>query len=259
MAITQDELNGIVSAVLSSIRTNSKTIEQMTPAISLGETDYFEVSGGKKVSYSVLKELIGSMSTEDQDSLRTQIEQAKLKGVSITSTETSATLTIQSVGKTISCTIPVASTSSGGLMSAADKVKVNSAYDLANTAKTTADNALSEAENATSTAEAASQNAANANSIAMAAKTTAEAAKEVTDTKGLAGGIAPLDVNGLVPESHIPGKYDDVVEFHAMVSGITLQTTASGGKSTDSGCLVVYDTDRRTFILAVSEIEAADE
>ena len=88
MAITQDELNSIVSAVLSSIRTNSKTIEQMTPATSLGETDYFEVSGGKKVSYSVLKELIGSMSTEDQDSLRTQIEQAALKSVSITTTET---------------------------------------------------------------------------------------------------------------------------------------------------------------------------
>ena len=259
MAITQDELNSIVSAVLSSIRTNSKTIEQMTPATSLGETDYFEVSGGKKVSYSVLKELIGSMSTEDQDSLRTQIEQAALKSVSITTTETSATLTIQSVGKTITCSIPLVTSTNAGLMTALDKVKLNATYELANTAKTTADNALSKAENATSTAEAASQNAANANSIAMAAKTTAEAAKEVTDTKGLAGGIAPLDVNGLVPESHIPVKYDDVVEFHAMVSGITLQTTASGGKSTDSGCLVVYDTDRRTFILAVSEIEAADE
>lgn len=77
MAITQDELNSIISSVLSSIRTNSKTIEQMTPATSLGETDYFEVSGGKKVSYSVLKELIGSMLTDDIDSLRTQIEQAK--------------------------------------------------------------------------------------------------------------------------------------------------------------------------------------
>lgn len=74
MAITQDELNSIISSVLSSIRTNSKTIEQMTPATSLGETDYFEVSGGKKVSYSVLKELISSMLIDDIDSLRTQIE-----------------------------------------------------------------------------------------------------------------------------------------------------------------------------------------
>lgn len=257
MAITQDELNSIISSVLSSIRTNSKTIEQMTPATSLGETDYFEVSGGKKVSYSVLKELIGSMSTEDQDSLRTQIDKAALKSVSITTTETSATLTIQSVGKTISCTIPVASTSSGGLMSAADKVKVNSAYDLANSAKTTADNALSNAENATSTAEAASLNAANAKTIAMAAKTTAEAAKEVTDSKGNAGGIAPLDEKGLVPESNIPGKYDDVVDFKGFLTLLSsAQMQSYGGLSTDDNCAVIFDRSNGVFVIKVSTVSS---
>ena len=126
MAITQDELISIVSSVLSSIRTNSKTIEQMTPATSLGENDYFEVSGGKKVSYSVLKELICSMTNDELNSLKTQVEKAQLKSVSITTTKTSATLTIQSSGKTISCTIPIATTTSGGLMSAADKLKIDS-------------------------------------------------------------------------------------------------------------------------------------
>lgn len=149
----------------------------MTPATSLGENDYFEVSGGKKVSYSVLKELICSMSTEELNSLQTQVEKAQLKSVSITTTETSATLTIQSSGKTISCTIPIATTTSGGLMSAADKLKIDNAYTLAN----------------------------SANTLAQTAKTTADAAKSVTDTKGLANGIATLDENGLIPDSNIPG------------------------------------------------------
>lgn len=255
MAITQDELNSIISSVLSSIRTNSKTIEQMTPATSLGETDYFEVSGGKKVSYSVLKELIGSMSTEDQDSLRTQIEQAKLKSVSITTTETSATLTIQSVGKTISCTIPTATTSSGGLMSAADKVKVNSAYDLANSAKTTAANALSQAEEAASTAETSSQVATEAKTLAQTAKTTADAAKAVTDTKGLANGLAPLDEKGLIPESNIPGKYDDVVEFKGskmMTSAPQMQSYS--GLSTDENCSVLFDPVNGVFVISVETV-----
>ena len=255
MAITQDELNSIISSVLSSIRTNSKTIEQMTPATSLGETDYFEVSGGKKVSYSVLKELIGSMSTEDQDSLRTQIEQAKLKSVSITTTETSATLTIQSVGKTISCTIPTATTSSGGLMSAADKVKVNSAYDLANSAKTTAANALSQAEEAASTAETSSQVATEAKTLAQTAKTTADAAKAVTDTKGLANGLAPLDEKGLIPEYNIPGKYDDVVEFKGskmMTSAPQMQSYS--GLSTDENCSVLFDPVNGVFVISVETV-----
>ena len=39
MAITQDELQSIVNAVLSAIRTNSRTIDQLTPVTSLSDGD----------------------------------------------------------------------------------------------------------------------------------------------------------------------------------------------------------------------------
>lgn len=58
MALSQDELQSIINAVISSIRTNSKTIGQLTPATLLEDTDCFEIDGGKKVSFSLLKDAI---------------------------------------------------------------------------------------------------------------------------------------------------------------------------------------------------------
>ena len=51
MALTDNEFQNIVSAVLSSIRTNSRKIDQLTPVTMLTESDNLEVSGGKRVSF----------------------------------------------------------------------------------------------------------------------------------------------------------------------------------------------------------------
>lgn len=65
MALSQEELQNIINAVLSSIRTNSKTIGQLTPAISINGDDCFEIDGGKKVALSLLKELLVPSSYPD--------------------------------------------------------------------------------------------------------------------------------------------------------------------------------------------------
>ena len=118
-------------------------------------------------------------------------------------------------------------------------------------ASNTATTAYNEAKDA-KTKVAAAQFTANA------AKTTADAAKAVTDTKGQPGGLATLDTDGKVPATQLPGFVDDVVEFNAMVSGITPQMASSGHKSTDVGCMVVYDTDNNVFHLAVSKVAVSD-
>lgn len=51
----------IINAVLSSIRTNSRTIEQLTPVTSLNNDDSFEINGGKRVTYAVLKGMLGKI------------------------------------------------------------------------------------------------------------------------------------------------------------------------------------------------------
>jgi len=56
--MTEQEKQEIISAVLSAIRTNSKTIAQLSPKQSLNDSDMFEVAGGSRVTYLVLKNAI---------------------------------------------------------------------------------------------------------------------------------------------------------------------------------------------------------
>lgn len=131
MPLTQDQQT-IFDAVITALRTNSKTIDQLTPQASLADSDYFELNGGRKVSYATLKSMFAALSDADIVNLNQAINNAKLKGVSIALTATGATLTVQSEGKIVSCAIPVAVYNSAadgekkaGLMSAEDKYKLD--------------------------------------------------------------------------------------------------------------------------------------
>ena len=78
--------------------------------------------------------------------------------------------------------------------------------------------------------------------------------KAILDSKGQPNGIASLDDSGKVPASQLPGYVDDVIEFNAFASDINVLTASVNNKSTDPGCMVVYDRDRNTFVLAVSSL-----
>lgn len=58
--MTNEELQTVVAAVIQSLKTNSKTIAQLTPVTSLATSDSLEVSGGKRIEFSKLKELVAS-------------------------------------------------------------------------------------------------------------------------------------------------------------------------------------------------------
>ena len=178
MIMTEEELQSIINAVLSSIRTNSKTIDQLTAVEALGENDFFEVNGGRKISYTVLAGLISALSEDGQTDLKKLVENNVLKDVSIDTTESTATLTVKSVGKTISCAIPIATDSNAGIISALDKVKIGTAYDNAKTAKETAETAKSTAQEAKTTAGEANKNAASAVNLAQQANVKADGAYE---------------------------------------------------------------------------------
>lgn len=61
--MTNEEKQEIIAAVLSSIRTNSKTISQLTAVNGMSNDDYMELNGGRKVSYAVL---ISALATTEQ-------------------------------------------------------------------------------------------------------------------------------------------------------------------------------------------------
>lgn len=65
--MTETELNSIVKEVIYALQTNSKTIDQLTAIETLGESDFFEVNGGRKISYSVLAGLIAHFAIEDTE------------------------------------------------------------------------------------------------------------------------------------------------------------------------------------------------
>lgn len=56
--MTENELEQIVAAVLSALRTNGKTINQLTATTTLSDSDNLEVSGGRKISFAKLKEAV---------------------------------------------------------------------------------------------------------------------------------------------------------------------------------------------------------
>ena len=177
--MTEEELQSVINAVLSSIRTNSKTIDQLTAVETLGEQDFFEVNGGRKISYTVLAGLVSSLSSGSQTDLKKLIDNNVLKDVSIEVAESSATLTIKSVGKTITCSIPVATSSKAGIITAADKVKIDSAYSNSTSAKQSADDAVKKA---TEAKQIANEAKTEATQIAENAKTLAQQANNLADT-----------------------------------------------------------------------------
>ena len=126
--MTNEEKQYIINAVLSAIRTNSRTISQLTAVPSLSDSDSFEVGGGKRVTYGVLKQLIASYCNADTDTLLAAIALKELSSATITTTETTATLTITNAGgTTITATIPVATDEKAGIITATQKVKIDSA------------------------------------------------------------------------------------------------------------------------------------
>ena len=85
-----------------------------------------------------------------------------------------------------------------------------------------------------------------------------EGVDTINDMRGKADGFAPLDGTGKVPARHLPGYVDDVVEFGAVVSEVEMLPITLY-QSTDAGCMVVYDSDRNVFLLAVSKVAVSGE
>lgn len=141
MALTQDQ-QAIFDAVISALRTNSKTIEQMTPQTTLGANDWFEVSGGKKVSYTVLASLIKALLSEDTSAMQTAISNNELQSVSVTSGNNSATLTVKSKGKTVTCSVPVARMGGAGFITGEQSQNLDAANKRDNTFPVETVNAL---------------------------------------------------------------------------------------------------------------------
>lgn len=127
--MTEQELQSVINAVLSSIKTNSRSIGQLTGVQTLSDSDCFEVAGGRKIAYSVLRDLIFAAANTKLENIQTDIANSVLQSVSFDVTGNTATLTIKQKGyDAISVSVPIATDSQSGIMTAADKNKLDNTY-----------------------------------------------------------------------------------------------------------------------------------
>lgn len=127
--MTEQELQSVINAVLSSIKTNSRSIGQLTGVQTLSDSDCFEIAGGRKVAYSVLRDLIYTAVKAKLENMQTDIANSVLQSVSFDATGSTATLTIKQKGyDAITVSVPIATDSQSGIMTAADKDKLDNTY-----------------------------------------------------------------------------------------------------------------------------------
>ena len=196
--MTEQELQTVVAAVIQALKTNGKTIDQLTSVQTLQNSDCFEVSGGRKVSYEVLLDLLSDAIVIDTDGITADIANVVIQSVSFSVTGSTATLSIKQQGydaKTVS--VPVATDSQSGIITAADKVKLDSAYTTANSAAAAASGAQSTANQALTAAASAQTDASNAATAASNAQTAADVAQDAADAAQAAAEAAQKSADGL--------------------------------------------------------------
>lgn len=146
--MTSEEKQEIINAVLSALATNSKTIAQLTPVTALNDNDSFEVSGGKRITFYVLRQLIEAASSQDTSGLLALINAKELVSASVVASDDGATVTLKVTnagGTVVSSTLPIASTTKAGIITATTFNKINSAYSKAENAESNASAAMTKA------------------------------------------------------------------------------------------------------------------
>lgn len=75
MALTPEEQQAIITAVISAIRTNSLSIDQLTPVQTVLEDDKIELSGGRSVTMAVIKQFV--INLNEIQSISTEVTKLK--------------------------------------------------------------------------------------------------------------------------------------------------------------------------------------
>ena len=65
MELTQDQEQKIINTILSSLKTNSRTIDNLTDIDEVKATDYFELNRGRKASCTVVSKLITTLVSDE--------------------------------------------------------------------------------------------------------------------------------------------------------------------------------------------------
>lgn len=264
MPLTQDQQT-IFDAVITALRTNSKTIDQLTPQASLADSDYFELNGGRKVSYATMKSMFAALSDADivnlNQAITNALEQASTAmtaaqaaqtaaesadgkaDAAITRTDNNSRLISQLQGNLQIVDWVLKSISAG--TAAPDSVK----------ARMRRVNAWSSEEDEREIVLLTGATEEAAGAMTAQHVKDLKLAKGLMATKGHAYGLAPLDASALVPEKHLPDKVFDVLTFSGIDDTLYdhLETGSAAATPEDANASLVYSDVRDRFVLRVRE------
>ena len=226
--MTEQEITTIVERVLSALLTSGKTIAQLTAVQSVGDSDCFELSGGKKVSYETLLEQI-SEAVGDVESVTVVDYDGRDEVTTFSYTASSGIISLKQRGRstTKTITISTATTSRPGLMSATDKTnlatvvnKVVSALAKSRTSSSV-DITLTFADNTSLSLTLPVATASYAGLMSASDKLDLATAKNLANSLnnklGAASGIATLDSNGKLNASQLPSNVITDLDMYSFV------------------------------------------
>lgn len=115
-----------VRRTIETLKTNGKTVGQLTPVNSYSSSDYVELNGGRRVSLTAIQEAVAAAIEGDLENLSADIAGMAIQVFTCSRTATYAIVQIKQAGHTImTATINIATQAYAGLMSAADKEKLD--------------------------------------------------------------------------------------------------------------------------------------
>lgn len=214
--MTQEEITTIVEQVLQALLTNGKTIAQLTAVQNVSDSDCFEISGGKKVSFQTLAGLLINQ-ISNIENFNVVDYDGRDEVVTFSYAKSTGVITIKQSGRTEkTITISTATTSRPGLMSATDKTNLTSAVNKILSALSVVPNASNMSLTATfadnttvsvtipvaTTSVAGLMSAADKSNLNTAKNT----ATNLNNKLGAANGIATLDSNGKLKEEQLPSN-----------------------------------------------------
>lgn len=115
-----------VTRVLATLKTNGKTVNQLTAVNAVGASDYIELNGGRRVACSVLVDAVLEAVEATLDDMQKDIGSMAIQELLILTSASVATLKIKQAGFTAKTVeIPIASSSNPGLLTPAEKNRLD--------------------------------------------------------------------------------------------------------------------------------------
>lgn len=115
-----------VTRVLATLKTNGRTVNQLTAVTTFGSSDYIELNGGRRIAVSTLVDTVLESLESTFDDLETDIGGMVVQAFSMSAGASSIVVALRQQGYSpMTVTLPLATITEAGLLSPSEKDRLN--------------------------------------------------------------------------------------------------------------------------------------